>query len=72
MSRERQIDEMITDIGEVQSGGWRFEEDGIYTTDTHNTELATHLYDAGYRKQTEGEWIKHSQDPETMKMFHDM
>ena len=53
MSREK-IDEMATCINEVQEAGWKFMDDGQFTTDVYNTELAEHLYTAVYRKH---EWI---------------
>jgi formamidopyrimidine-DNA glycosylase len=58
MSKEKQIEEMITDISEMQNGGWEFVGDSEYTTDVSNEALAEHLYNAGYRKQSEGEWVK--------------
>lgn len=58
MSREKQIAELISDITEVQNGGWEFVGDSEYTTDVHNEELAEALYDAGYRKQSVGEWLE--------------
>lgn len=57
MSKEKQIAEIVTDISEVQNGGWKFVGDSEYTTDVSNEELAEHLYEQGYRKQSEGEWI---------------
>lgn len=58
MSREKRIEKMITDINEVQNGGWEFVGDSEYTTDVYNEELAQHLYNAGYRKQNNGKWVK--------------
>ena len=57
MSRVKQIEEMVADISEKQNGGWKFVGDSEYTTDVYNEELAERLYNAGYRKQIEGEWI---------------
>ena len=58
MSEENQIEEMVADISERQNGGWKFVGDSEYTTDVYNEELANHLYNVGYRKQSEGEWLK--------------
>ena len=53
MSKEKQIEEIVADINEMQNGGWEFVGDSEYTTDVSNEELAEHLYNAGYRKQSE-------------------
>ena len=57
MSKEKQIKEMLIDISEIQNGGWEFVGGSEYTTDVDNARLVEHLYNAGYRKQSEGEWI---------------
>ena len=59
MDREKQINEMATDIGEKQEAGWVFVDNSEYTTDVFNKELAEHLVvNKGYRKQSEGKWEK--------------
>lgn len=54
MSEEKQIiEEMAKIISEKQNGGWKFVGDSEYTTDVSNEELAEHIYNAGYSKQSE-------------------
>lgn len=58
MSKEKQIEEMVTDINEVQNGGWEFIGNSEYTTDVSNEDLAEYLYNVGYRKQSENETLE--------------
>ena len=48
MSKEKQIEEMAQDIYT------------LLRSDTMSRAMASLLYGEGYRKQSEGEWIKHS------------
>ena len=54
---DKQIEEITKALNEKQNGGWKFVGDSEFTTDVFNEEVAKYLYEAGYRKQNEGEWI---------------
>ena len=58
MSREKQIEEMAKDISDVWlvslDGDVRTLSEVLWSTDIEN--IAIELYNAGYRKQSEGEW----------------
>ena len=55
MSREKQIEEMA----KVMCGYYGTEKcyECRYCCDCHIKQEATRLYNAGYRKQSEGEWV---------------
>lgn len=52
MSREKQIEEMTETINDLYGADAMY-----YGVDSYG--IATALYNAGYRKQSEGEWVKH-------------
>ena len=59
MSREKQIEEMAHFICESRKANWA---DGCRACSHHENrclyqDIACSLYNAGYRKQSEGEWI---------------
>lgn len=62
MSREKQIEEMA----KVMCGYYGTEKcyDCRYCCDCHIKHEADRLYKAGYRKQSEGEWISAENPPE--------
>ena len=53
MSKEKQIEEMAKAIDESH---WRIEQD-FTGCHINSTEIAEALYNEGYRKQSEGEWV---------------
>ena len=55
MDREKQIEEMTDTINDM------YGVDAMYFGVDSNA-IAHHLYEAGYRKQSEGEWIKHTDE----------
>jgi hypothetical protein len=52
MSREKQIEEMVKTVSACEC-------DCINCKICYSWELCEALYNAGYRKQSEGEWIEH-------------
>ena len=55
MSKEKQIEEMAKVIDQAKHDMWAGE---CPTYAEHSKNIAKYLYAAGYRKQSEGEWIK--------------
>jgi hypothetical protein len=51
--RDKQIEEMLRDISEIQNGGWKFVGNSEFTTDVTNEDVVEYLYNAGYRKATD-------------------
>lgn len=57
MSKEKQIEEMAKDLDTIYSADFKGDyESGI-------NDIAEALYNADYRKQSEGEWIEHIEKP---------
>ena len=52
MSKEKQIEEMANDI---EKSHWKIVQD-FMGCHINSEEMAEYLYNAGYRKQSEGEW----------------
>ena len=65
MSREKQIEEMANDIDDACGNR------GCPKDRDCSKCRAEWLYELGYRKQSEGEWIKQKPDPEAMRIFHE-
>ena len=68
MNREKQIEEMSKDIfnsGVAIDGIDRAfaAVHGADMNDSHFMRIAQYLYNAGYRKQSEGEWIRREKIP---------
>ena len=59
MSKEKQISEMTKDICEMQYKGMKC---AICDTGCDCRMFAEALYNAGYRKQSEGEWIPYESE----------
>lgn len=65
MSREKQIDEIAKDVWKASCAGQGIEctkcENANNSTDEYSCVdfvISQNLYNAGYRKQSEGEWIE--------------
>jgi formamidopyrimidine-DNA glycosylase len=67
MSKEKQIDEMAKDVASTPIGTVKpdltLTELGEVYENTFIMKIAKHLYNEGYRKQSEGEWIEASNKP---------
>ena len=64
MSKEKQIEEMVTELAKAHHEmdvAWTnhlFDKEKFPKPNPEHTILAEHLYNAGYRKQKEGRWKK--------------
>lgn len=52
-NKEKEIEEMLRDISEIQNGGWKFVGNSEFTTDVTNEDVVEYLYNAGYRKASD-------------------
>lgn len=59
MSEEKQIEEMARFMCSNDAGEANCADGSKCDFDCWSYREAEHLYNAGYRKQSEGEWIKH-------------
>ena len=69
MSKEKQIEEMANDLSKVQNFGLVVTESQMdsrmsYSREIKNKEVSEALYNAGYRKQSEGVWTPYFEDVE--------
>ena len=69
MNKEKEIKEMAKNLSEVQNFGLVVTESQMdsrmsYSREIKNNEVAEALYNAGYRKQSEGEWIAYPDEHE--------
>ena len=63
MSKEKQIEEMAKVIDDMEEISYIESYDEVFV---NTNEIAKHLYNAGYRKQSEGEWIRQQGRPEAV------
>ena len=64
MSEEKQIEEMTIDL--CQAEFWDVDED-CCDLELDRRKTAENLYNAGYRKQSEGEWIEQGECWKTLR-----
>ena len=80
MSKEKQIEEMAKALTAYEKKLCdRLPKDKCLLTSAIHAQvscdyckIAEFLVNAGYRKQSEGEWIRRERNPEAMKVFHEM